>query len=388
MIIFTLQVKLYDELQKENSNIQSMFRSKMTNIVNENKALRLKEIELEEYAQSVKRFIEVQDEEYSKLSSFRFDENGDVDDEYNNPNDDISYDRDGMHREEDVEYDDYTGDDIEPLSIPNNASSKLSSSQSYPFSPKSHLKSPPYMGQRSYKESELDGASGSYHTNHNQALLNQVQLSLSKDFSRLELIQLGIKTFTCLLNFITGENIFYHNVQLQHELEMSKQIEKRGNDLTRSTIEIDTLNITKANWNETIKLLKNKEDDQSLEILRFKNLLLEKDEEIRALGNMEELSKKTCTQLELENCTIRIQLSKIKEELEDCYSENNHLKQRVMKLSAECEELISRNIFLNCDLDLSQQKLFVIIAERDELVRQFIGESFLENDDTEVYSFH
>lgn len=135
----------------------------------------------------------------------------------------------------------------------------------------------------------------------------------------------------------------------------------------------------KSRMQEELENMLLKEDDLSLEIDALRYELSAKENQYRNALTNEECALMKCRQLDLEKCTARTMLEKVKCDLDGLRNDNERMKGIIHDLNGELEQHAETNIILDNELDKALQELRVANAERDELMKQFIENVKMHN---------
>jgi len=202
---------------------------------------------------------------------------------------------------------------------------------------------------------------------------NSIVLStLNESSARFKLVKLGLRTCTRAMQYVFEEEMIQQQERLSALHKMGGRLDSKISEVHRTAAELEAARELTEHIRQNLRESHERERVLEEQISDLEAKLREMQREKSEMLSSEDCTKTKFIQLEFERSSLRAQLVKAKADLEELMLENRHLESVVADLNERLDAKTEENIMLISDLDLAEQRNSVVVAERDELVLQFI----------------
>ena len=195
---------------------------------------------------------------------------------------------------------------------------------------------------------------------------------LTQSSTRFKMIKLGLQTATTAMEYALENEILSHKNQVGVVTDLNNRIESRTSELLKRSVELEAAVDIKERMRHNLMESQRREVVLEEKIAELEAKLREAHSAESSLHTSEDVMRTKFVQLEFDRSCARAQLVKAKAELADLREEHAHLEKVNAQLNEELAAKEEENIILSSDLDLVEQRLCVVLAQRDELVIQFV----------------
>jgi hypothetical protein len=217
---------------------------------------------------------------------------------------------------------------------------------------------------------------------------SRVQQLVGESSARFKMIKLGLQTATTAMEYVLQNELLAHKNQVNFATSVNHLLESKTSECLKKSGELEAVSDLKERIRHNLIESQDREVQLQNRIVDLEAKLREAHSSESTLHSSEDAMRARYVQMEYDRASSRAQLVKAKSDLQELREEITRLEFANEKLTIELDAKTEESILLSSDLDLLEQRMAVVLAERDELVVQFVKGGHYEVDENGLESLY
>lgn len=202
--------------------------------------------------------------------------------------------------------------------------------------------------------------------------LSRVTQLAEESSTRFKMIKLGLQTATMAMEYVLQNELVCHKNQINVASTINHRLEFKTSECLKKSGELEAVIDLKERIRHNLIESQDREMQLQNRVADLEAKLREAHSAESTLHSSEDAMRARYVQMEYDRASSRTQLVKAKSDLQELREEISRLESANEQLARQLHAKTEENILLGSDLDLLEQRMTVVLAERDELVVQFV----------------